>query len=76
MTDNATKMIDIRYFSRCLNETAEAEERRDCGGLRVGNTVEFDVVIKVFYVKQCRAKGVLNVSSFYFEDIFYFTNRC
>ncbi|KAG7201582.1 hypothetical protein KM043_004327 [Ampulex compressa] len=46
LTDNAPKMIDIRYFSRCLNESSEVKERRECGGLRVGNVINFDVMLK------------------------------
>ncbi|XP_029033971.1 integrin beta-PS-like [Osmia bicornis bicornis] len=46
MTDDAPKMIDIKYFSRCLEENGELKERRECGGLRVGNIVEFEVVLR------------------------------
>lgn len=47
MIDTAPKMIDIKYFSRCLNKTGELMERRECGGLRVGNVIEFEIVLKV-----------------------------
>ncbi|XP_033208227.1 integrin beta-PS-like isoform X2 [Belonocnema kinseyi] len=56
LTDNATRSIDIKYFSKCLKETAEPKERRECGGLRVGNTVEFDVVIKARNCPENRAE--------------------
>ena len=36
----------MRYFSKCLNQTGETKERRECGGLRVGNVVEFDIILK------------------------------
>ncbi|XP_016841340.1 integrin beta-PS [Nasonia vitripennis] len=44
MTDNAPEMIDVRYFSKCLDENSK--ERETCDGLRVGNVVEFQVVLK------------------------------
>lgn len=47
MIDTAPKMLDIKYFSRCLNKTGELLERNECGGLRVGNVIEFEVVLKV-----------------------------
>ncbi|XP_043256533.1 integrin beta-PS-like isoform X1 [Colletes gigas] len=46
MLDNATKMVDVKYFSRCLENNGELKERRECGGLRVGNVVEFEVALK------------------------------
>ncbi|CAK9831191.1 Integrin beta-PS [Anthophora retusa] len=46
MTDNAPSIIDVKYFSRCLDEKAELKERQECGGLRVGNVVEFEVVLQ------------------------------
>ncbi|XP_077255158.1 integrin beta-PS isoform X1 [Temnothorax americanus] len=45
--DTAPEMIDVKYFSRCLNKTGELLERQECGGLRVGNIIEFEVVLKV-----------------------------
>lgn len=45
MTDNAPEIIDVRYFSKCLDENSK--ERETCDGLRVGNVVEFQVVLKV-----------------------------
>lgn len=47
LMDTAPKMIDVKYFSRCLNKTGELLERQECGGLRVGNIIEFEVVFKV-----------------------------
>lgn len=47
MVDTAPKMIDIKYFSRCLNKTEELLERNECGGLRIDNVIEFEVVLKV-----------------------------
>ncbi|XP_026673834.1 integrin beta-PS-like isoform X2 [Ceratina calcarata] len=46
MTDDAPKTIDVKYFSRCLEENGELKERRECGGLRVGNIVEFEVTLQ------------------------------
>ncbi|KYQ55161.1 Integrin beta-PS [Trachymyrmex zeteki] len=45
--DTAPKMIDVKYFSRCLNKTGELLERQECEGLRVGNIIEFEIVLKV-----------------------------
>ncbi|KAM0732640.1 Integrin beta-PS [Formica fusca] len=45
--DTAPKIINIKYFSRCLNKTGELLERQECEGLRVGNVIEFEVVIKI-----------------------------
>lgn len=47
MTDDAPKMIDVKYFSRCLDKNGELKERQECGGLRVGNIVEFEVTLQV-----------------------------
>ncbi|EFN88858.1 Integrin beta-PS [Harpegnathos saltator] len=47
LIDNAPKMIDIKYFSRCLNKTGDLLERRECEGLRVHNNIEFEIVLKV-----------------------------
>ncbi|XP_076245991.1 integrin beta pat-3-like [Calliopsis andreniformis] len=47
MTDNAPNMIDVKYFSRCLDQNGELKERQECGGLRIGNIVEFEIVLKV-----------------------------
>ncbi|KAH0953620.1 hypothetical protein HN011_000489 [Eciton burchellii] len=47
LIDTAPKMVNIKYFSRCLNETRELLERQECGGLRVGNVVEFEIILKV-----------------------------
>ncbi|XP_016773439.2 integrin beta-PS [Apis mellifera] len=46
MTDDAPKMIDVKYFSRCLDKNGELKERQECGGLRVGNIVEFEVTLQ------------------------------
>ncbi|KOC68093.1 Integrin beta-PS [Habropoda laboriosa] len=47
MTDNAPDIIDVKYFSRCLDKNGELTERQECGGLRVGNVVDFEVVLQV-----------------------------
>ena len=47
LIDTAPKIIDVKYFSRCLNKTGELLERQDCEGLRVGNIIEFEIVLKV-----------------------------
>lgn len=47
MIDTAPKMIDVKYFSRCLNKTGELLERQECGGLRVNNIIVFEIVLKV-----------------------------
>ncbi|XP_015432904.1 PREDICTED: integrin beta-PS-like [Dufourea novaeangliae] len=46
MTDNAPEMIDVKYFSRCVEKNGTLQERQECGGLRVGNVVEFEVALK------------------------------
>lgn len=50
MTDDAPKMIDVKYFSRCLDKNGELKERQECGGLRVGNIVEFEVTLQVICI--------------------------
>lgn len=45
--DTAPKMIDIKYFSRCLNKTGQLLERQECEGLRVGNIIDFNITLKV-----------------------------
>jgi len=47
LIDTAPKIIDVKYFSRCLNKTGELLERQECEGLRVGNIIEFEIVLKV-----------------------------
>ncbi|XP_032670659.1 integrin beta-PS-like isoform X2 [Odontomachus brunneus] len=47
LVDTAPKMIDIKYFSRCLNKTGDLLERHECEGLRVHNDIEFEIVLKV-----------------------------
>ncbi|KAK1136188.1 hypothetical protein K0M31_000753 [Melipona bicolor] len=46
MTDNAPKTVDVKYYSRCLEKNGELKERQKCGGLRVGNVVEFEVTLQ------------------------------
>ncbi|XP_078049137.1 integrin beta-PS [Augochlora pura] len=46
LTDNAPETIDLKYFSRCLDKHKEMQERRECGGLRVGDIVSFELVFK------------------------------
>lgn len=52
MTDDAPKMIDVKYFSRCLDKNGELKERQECGGLRVGNMVEFEVTLQVICINR------------------------
>lgn len=52
MTDDAPKMIDVKYFSRCLDKSGELKERQECGGLRVGNMVEFEVTLQVICINR------------------------
>ena len=47
MADNASKLINVRYFSKCLNKNSILKEVRECGGLRVGNIIEFQIILKV-----------------------------
>ncbi|XP_043285447.1 integrin beta-PS-like [Venturia canescens] len=47
LTDDAPSFVDVRYFSKCLDPNDEMKERKDCGGLRLGNVVEFDIALKV-----------------------------
>ncbi|XP_012274157.1 integrin beta-PS isoform X2 [Orussus abietinus] len=46
MTDNAPRLIDIKYYSKCLNAYGELKERKECGGLRVEDVVKFEVALK------------------------------
>ncbi|XP_014600603.1 PREDICTED: integrin beta-PS-like [Polistes canadensis] len=46
--DNAPNFINVKYYSRCLNATEKLMEWQECGGLRVGNVVEFEIVLKAF----------------------------
>ncbi|KAI4504441.1 hypothetical protein M0802_000912 [Mischocyttarus mexicanus] len=46
--DNATNFINVKYYSRCLNETDKLMEWQECGGLRIGDVVEFEIVLKAF----------------------------
>lgn len=52
MTDDAPKMIDVKYFSRCLDKNGELKERQECGGLRAGNIVEFEVTLQVICINR------------------------
>lgn len=47
MMDNKPSFIDVKYYSRCLNATEKLMEWHECGGLRVGNVIEFEIVLKV-----------------------------
>nr|XP_031846906.1 integrin beta-PS-like isoform X2 [Nomia melanderi] len=46
LIDDAPRTVDVKYFSRCLTNATELQERRECGGLRAGNVVHFDVLLK------------------------------
>lgn len=46
LTDDAPSFVDVRYFSKCLDKSDEIKERKECGGLRFGNVVEFDIALK------------------------------
>nr|XP_050851498.1 integrin beta-PS-like [Vespula vulgaris]XP_050851499.1 integrin beta-PS-like [Vespula vulgaris] len=48
MMDNKPSFIDVKYYSRCLNATEKLMEWHECGGLRVGNVIEFEIVLKAF----------------------------
>lgn len=37
----------IRYYSRCLNPAGELVETNKCDGLKVGQTVEFEVALEL-----------------------------
>jgi integrin beta 1 len=45
MTDNASEYVKIKYFSKCLGR--ERIQTNKCGGLKVGDVVEFDMEISV-----------------------------
>lgn len=57
MIDNAPQHINVKYFSKCLNtigdkdyvdnNDSQMKEQSKCQGLRFGDVVEFQVVIKV-----------------------------
>nr|XP_012225668.1 PREDICTED: integrin beta-PS-like [Linepithema humile] len=47
MIHTAPKIIDVKYFTRCLNQTGDLRESQKCEGLRVGNVVEFEVELNV-----------------------------
>ncbi|XP_044583271.1 integrin beta-PS-like isoform X1 [Cotesia glomerata] len=52
MIDNAPQHINVKYFSKCLNTIGDKDyddnmkEQSKCQGLRFGDVVEFQVVIK------------------------------
>ncbi|XP_047349920.1 integrin beta pat-3-like isoform X3 [Vespa velutina] len=48
MMDNKSSFIDVKYYSRCLNATEKLMERNECDGLRVGNVIEFEIVLKAY----------------------------
>ncbi|XP_015190709.1 PREDICTED: integrin beta-PS-like [Polistes dominula] len=48
MMDNKPNFINVKYYSRCLNATEKLMEWQECGGLRVGNVIEFEIVLKAF----------------------------
>ncbi|XP_043487353.1 integrin beta-PS-like [Polistes fuscatus] len=48
MIDNAPNFINVKYYSRCLKATEKLMERQECEGLRVGNVVEFEIVLKAY----------------------------
>lgn len=50
MTHTGLETIDVKYFSRCLNNS-QIEERNECGGVRLGDVIEFEIVLKVQYNK-------------------------
>ncbi|KAK2576870.1 hypothetical protein KPH14_005497 [Odynerus spinipes] len=46
LVDNKPSLIDVKYFSRCLDLGGKLMERQECGGLRVGDVIEFEIVVK------------------------------
>lgn len=63
--DTAPKIINIKYFSRCLNKTGELLERQECEGLRVGNVIEFEVVIEVYELANARISWLISKRLYY-----------
>lgn len=49
-TTSGAEDVIIRYFSRCKNKTGELSQTNICEGLKVGDSVSFDVEIEV---KEC-----------------------
>ena len=47
LRDNAADGVQIRYFTSCLDPFDELKETRVCGGLGVGNIVNYTVSINV-----------------------------
>jgi protocadherin alpha len=47
MIHTAPKIIDVKYFTRCLNQMGKLRESKKCEGLRVGNVIEFEVELNV-----------------------------
>lgn len=47
LRDNAADGVQIRYFTNCLDPFDELKETRVCGGLGVGNIVNYTVSINV-----------------------------
>lgn len=46
MTHNDTGPLELKYFTKCLNRDGPLQERKECSGVRVDTTLEFEVKIK------------------------------
>ncbi|XP_071440832.1 integrin beta-PS-like [Hetaerina americana] len=47
LIDNAEKYIQVQYFSSCLNDISHTRETKECGGIRLGDVVNFTAYITV-----------------------------
>ncbi|XP_046467651.1 integrin beta-PS-like [Neodiprion pinetum] len=46
MTSSHPEFIEVKFFSRCMNQSAPLSETNECGGIRVNKSVQFEISIK------------------------------
>lgn len=62
LTDDAQKLIDVRYFSKCFNGNSILKERQECDGVRVDNVAQFEIILKVSDDKKfIKSNDVFNI---------------
>lgn len=47
MKDNATSTVNIKYYSKCLNNSGDEKQTNKCGKIKVGDVVTFKIEIEV-----------------------------
>ncbi|KAG8227222.1 hypothetical protein J437_LFUL003428 [Ladona fulva] len=47
INDDASDLIEVKYFSTCLDESPEEIQRKECHGLKAGSEIKFRAEIKV-----------------------------